>query len=201
VGQLLAEALNVPFIDADDLHPKANVDKMSNGEPLNDDDRKPWLDIVRAAAVKACRAEGSGHETGVVVGCSALKLSYRNLLRGIVESEVEEGEDNTPPHGGHLRTFFGFIDGPKEVLFERMHARKNHFMKAKMLESQLATLEDPRGEEGVFEIRLVDAMDDQVRTALEALAEHDVRPARSAHPAREEVGQGVPVTLGSDKKV
>ncbi|EJD34902.1 carbohydrate kinase, partial [Auricularia subglabra TFB-10046 SS5] len=197
VGKGLADALHVPFIDADDLHPKSNVDKMAQGEPLTDADRMPWLHIVRDAAVRTCRVENAaGHETGVVVACSALRRSYRDLLRGIPEGEVRQsGEKET------LRTFFCLVDGPREVLFERMSARKNHFMKAKMLDSQIATLEDPRSEEGVFVVKLEDSVEDQVKSAVEALAKHGVRPAESDLPTREAVGEGVPVVVDSDESI
>ncbi|KZV91516.1 hypothetical protein EXIGLDRAFT_719304 [Exidia glandulosa HHB12029] len=167
---------------------------MSNGEPLTDDDRKPWLQIVRTAAVKTCGVEGAaGHETGVVIACSALRRSYRDLLRGITEGEVHHSKENQVLH-----TYFVFIDGPREVLLERMHLRKNHFMKSRMLDSQLATLEDPRGEDGVFVVNLTDSPEEQVRTALQALAQSGVKPAESEHPAREEVGHGVPVVIDSE---
>lgn len=197
VGKSLAAALHIPFIDADDLHPKANVDKMSNGEPLTDADRTPWLQIVREAAVKTCRVEGAaGHETGVVIACSALRRVYRDLLRGITEGEVHHS--NEPER---LQTYFVFIDGPRDVLFERMTQRKNHFMKDRMLDSQLATLESPRGEDGVLVVNLSDSKDEQVRSALDSLAKLGVQPAGSEHPTREEVGHGVPVVIDADESV
>lgn len=199
IGKGLADALHVPFIDADDLHPKANVDKMAQGEPLTDADRLPWLRIVRDAAVRTCRVEhAAGHETGVVIACSALRRSYRDLLRGISEGEVGHADAGD---GETLRTFFCLVDGPRELLFERMSARKNHFMKAKMLDSQIATLENPRGENGVFVVRLEDSPEDQVRSAVEELAKHGVRPAETEHPTREAVGEGVPVVIDSDNSI
>lgn len=82
LGNALAEALSLPFIDADDLHSEANKDKMSRGEPLTDADREPWLVRVRRAAVEAVEGNTRGGMPGVVVACSALKASYRAVLRG-----------------------------------------------------------------------------------------------------------------------
>jgi gluconokinase len=82
LGTALAEALSLPFIDADDLHSEANKDKMSRGEPLTDADRGRWLVRVRRAAVEAVEGKTSGGMPGVVVACSALKASYRAVLRG-----------------------------------------------------------------------------------------------------------------------
>ncbi|KAH7101543.1 hypothetical protein BKA62DRAFT_703294 [Auriculariales sp. MPI-PUGE-AT-0066] len=166
---------------------------MASGEPLNDEDRFPWLNIVRNAAVKTCSVEdAASHETGVVIACSALKRSYRGLLRGITGDEVHVNSHSKLP------TYFGFIQGPKEVLFERMSARKNHFMKAKMLDSQIATLEDPSGEDGVFIINLVDNPEQQTQRALETLAKWGVQPARASHPERDQVGHGVPVDIDTE---
>jgi gluconokinase len=78
LGAALAKALSLPFIDADDLHSEANKAKMTRGEPLTDADRAPWLVCVRRAAVEAVECNGRG----VVVACSALKASYRQVLRG-----------------------------------------------------------------------------------------------------------------------
>jgi gluconokinase len=82
LGRALAEALSWPFIDADDLHPQANIDKMSKGEPLTDAARVPWLVNVRKAAVEAVENKVHGEMSGVLVACSALKASYREVLRG-----------------------------------------------------------------------------------------------------------------------
>ena len=82
LGTALAEALSLPFIDADDLHSEANKDKMSRGEPLTDADRGPWLVRVRRTALAAVQANTRGSMSGVIVACSALKASYRKVLRG-----------------------------------------------------------------------------------------------------------------------
>ena len=116
VGEQLADALGVPFVDGDDLHPAANIAKMAAGHPLDDHDRLPWLATV-----------GSTHASsgdGVVVACSALRLAYRDLIRGLA------------PY-----TFFVYLEGSREVLFARLRARRGHFMPAALLDSQLHVLE------------------------------------------------------------
>ncbi|KAI0254484.1 P-loop containing nucleoside triphosphate hydrolase protein [Lactifluus subvellereus] len=97
LGAALAKALSSPFIDADDLHPQANKDKMSQGEPLTDADRAPWLMSVRRTAVKAAEeGKARGAWAGAVVACSALKVSYREVLRG----ERAELDLRDHPEGG-----------------------------------------------------------------------------------------------------
>ncbi|MBM7831594.1 gluconokinase [Agromyces cerinus] len=116
VGRLLAERLGVPFRDADDLHPVANVAKMASGVALDDTDRGPWLDLVGA--------ELEASTTGVVVACSALKRTYRDRLRDAAPSTV-----------------FVHLHGSRELLAARAAARTDHFMPASLLDSQLAALE------------------------------------------------------------
>jgi gluconokinase len=116
VGAALAGRLRVPFADADDLHPSANVDKMARGEALDDDDRSPWLELVGAWLVE--------HESGGVVACSALKRRYRDQLRGHLP-EVE----------------FLLLHGSREVIERRQAARTGHFMPSSLMASQLQTLE------------------------------------------------------------
>jgi gluconokinase len=128
VGEKLAEALNLPFLEGDSLHPKSNVDKMASGIPLQDEDRWPWLDKIGERMAVA--------EQGLIVSCSSLKKSYRDCLRAAV--------------GGQLA--FVFLDGSFEVLHEHMGHRTGHFMPVTMLESQLATLESPVGEPLVFRV-------------------------------------------------
>jgi carbohydrate kinase (thermoresistant glucokinase family) len=122
VGALLADALQVPFTDADDLHPRSNVEKMAVGAPLTDDDRWPWLRLVGRALAEASA-------TGLVVACSALKRSYREAI-------LAEAADTT----------FVLLSGSRDLLASRIGARKDHFMPASLLDSQLATLE-PLGQD------------------------------------------------------
>jgi carbohydrate kinase (thermoresistant glucokinase family) len=116
VGWMLARLLDVPFIDADGLHPAANVDKMSAGTPLTDADRAPWLRIVGAEIARS--------PAGAVVACSALRRTYRDALR-----------DGAPG------TVFVHLDGSREQLAARLAVRLDHFMPASLLDTQLATLE------------------------------------------------------------
>jgi carbohydrate kinase (thermoresistant glucokinase family) len=125
VGRALAAGLGVAFVDADDLHPPANVRKMSAGEPLSDADRGPWLDAVAQQMARAA-AEGRG----LVVACSALKRAYRDRLRRA-----------TPA----LRLVW--LTGPTSLIRDRLAARTSHFMPVALLESQLATLEPPTTDE------------------------------------------------------
>lgn len=117
IGKLLAKKLNIPFKDADDYHPKANVDKMKAGHALNDADREPWLKIL------AEKLTEWKTEDGAVLACSALKESYRNTLSS--KSDVK----------------WVFLDGTFEVLESRLTGRKNHFFKPVLLHSQIKALE------------------------------------------------------------
>lgn len=119
LGKALAAYLNLPFYDADEFHPVENIDKMSKGVPLNDLDRAPWLNSLAELLI-----ESNAHG-GSVLGCSALKEAYRKVLQ--VNSEVK---------WIHLK-------GDRDLIWERMLARKNHYMKASMLDSQFATWEEP----------------------------------------------------------
>jgi carbohydrate kinase (thermoresistant glucokinase family) len=143
VGERLAHRLGLPFIDADDLHPAANVEKMSAGIPLTDDDRWPWLDTVGARLHEA--------EDGLVVACSALKRSYRSAIRRAAPDTV-----------------FVHIDAPPQLLENRMDARIGHFMPPDLLKSQLATLEPLAADEAGGTISADQEVDDEV-AAAEAL--------------------------------
>jgi gluconokinase len=116
VGIALAAALGVPFRDADDLHPAANVAKMAAGIALTDDDRMPWLALVGAELAAASE--------GLVIACSALKRGYREAILAAAPSAR-----------------FVFLDGSRGLLESRMQHRHGHFMPASLLDSQLATLE------------------------------------------------------------
>ncbi|KAJ7346946.1 P-loop containing nucleoside triphosphate hydrolase protein [Mycena albidolilacea] len=178
LGAALAAALHMPYIDGDDLHPRANVDKMAAGCPLTDADREPWLRVIRKTAERVAREQAearaqngtvngavNGKATGtpgVVIACSALKRAYRDMLRGVGDAS------NTTAATG-LPTYFVFIEGSREVLMDRMLKRSGHFMKATMLDSQLNTLENPAGEEGVVVVSVEDSTVAQVDKAVEAL--------------------------------
>ena len=147
---------------------------MENGIPLDDDDRTPWLQTIRQRGVEACRqhedaVEGDpGKQRGLVVGCSALKRSYRDILRGEDAAFNDNHSKNDP---FQFPTRFVFISGTRDELFKRMEARKGHYMKAAMLESQLATLEtpNPNTEGGIVVVNLMDTTETQVELALEGM--------------------------------
>lgn len=128
IGTAFARALDTDFVEGDQYHPPENVRRMAAGIPLTDDDRAGWL---RSLAAKIHEAKNAG--TGLVITCSALKRSYRDILRA-------EAED--------LR--FIFLRGTPELLAERLATRKGHFMPASLLESQLATLEEPAPDESAW---------------------------------------------------
>lgn len=122
VGKGLSETLDWPFYDGDDFHPQANIDKMSQGIPLNDDDRRPWLERLHALIV-----ERLDRNESLIVASSALKAKYRQILRGDRESVK-----------------FVHLVGSFDLIFTRMQQRSGHYMKAEMLQSQFADLEPPQ---------------------------------------------------------
>ena len=124
VGRLLAQALGWRFLDADALHPAANVERMARGEPLDDADRAPWL-----AAVRATLADAVAQRAPVVVACSALRRRYRDAWR------------LTDAPAGAVR--FVELVVPTERLRARLDARRDHFAPPALLPSQLAALEPP----------------------------------------------------------
>ena len=130
VGQQLAARLGLPYAEADDFHPPANVAKMAAGHPLTDADRRPWLDAI-AAWIDARRATG----TGGVVTCSALRRAYRDrLAAGRPDVRLV-----------HLR-------GDKALIAARLADRRGHFFKAALLDTQFAALEEPTPDEGVLTV-------------------------------------------------
>ncbi len=149
VAEGLAASLGAAFIEGDSLHPAANVDKMSHGIALTDEDRWPWLDTVGRAMADVLAGNGS-----VVVSCSALRKAYRDRLRSSA--------------GGELT--FVFLKGSRELLMSRMAAREGHFMPVSLLDSQLATLEDPSGEAGVVTVDIDASIDAIVASALGGLS-------------------------------
>ncbi|WP_349897496.1 gluconokinase [Parafrigoribacterium soli] len=143
VGAMLAERLGVAYVDADDLHPKANVEKMASGHPLNDDDRWPWL-----AKVGETLQDADG--TGLVVACSALKHSYRLAIL-----------EKAP------RTRFVDLSGPRDLLQERLRGRKGHYMPPALLDSQIETLEPLGPEEPGFTVQ-IDQAPEQIVDEIQA---------------------------------
>jgi gluconokinase len=145
VGKGVAIRLDWLFLDADDFHPAANVEKMKHGIPLNDQDRFPWL---RALNDELQRQVGKGRS--LILGCSALKESYRRLL----------GE-----HVSLLR--FVLLDVDQETIQERLQHRSAHFFPKELMQSQFAALEKPR-----------DAIVVDARQSLENVVDQVVRAIR-----------------------
>lgn len=121
IGQRLSKELNIPFFDADDFHPKENVEKMKAGNPLNDIDRFPWLQTLANNIKEWNRGEGA------VLACSALKESYREILQSIDKNQLK----------------WIFLNANMSVITERLSKRENHYMNPKLLQSQFDTLEIP----------------------------------------------------------
>lgn len=119
VGEGVAEVLGWRFAEGDAYHPRANIDKMASGTPLTDDDRRPWL---RRLATWIGEQEAAGRSS--VLSCSALKRSYRDVLRS-----------------GAPRVRFVHLHGDRSILEERLSTRAGHFFPAKLLDTQLETLE------------------------------------------------------------
>jgi gluconokinase len=145
VAGLLAGHLNWQLQEGDDLHPAANVAKMSAGIPLADEDRWPWLDAI-AGWIQQKTERG---EPGIVT-CSALKHSYRDRLRG-------------------PNVIFVFLNGSRAVIEARLASRLHHFMRPGMLDSQLATLEPPTSDENVLVVNLANTPDEEAAEVLHSL--------------------------------
>ncbi|TDQ59759.1 gluconate kinase (SKI family) [Mesocricetibacter intestinalis] len=148
VGTAIAEKLGLKLIDGDDLHPRANIIKMASGQPLNDEDRAPWLERIRDAAFSLEQKS----EKGIII-CSALKKKYRDQIR--------EGND----------VKFIFLKGDFDLVLARMQKRQGHYMKADMLRSQFATLEIPQAEETDVYAVDIDAGFDEVVARCVAVIE------------------------------
>ncbi len=152
IGEQLARKLGRKFIDGDDLHPRANIQKMASGQPLNDDDRKPWLERIRDAAYSL----ENKNEHGIIV-CSALKKSYRDQIR--------EGNDNVT---------FLFLEGDMALILNRMRMRQGHFMKENMVKSQFETLERPDNEPQTLIVNIDGDISDVVERSAAELQKHQL---------------------------
>ncbi len=149
VGRLLAGQLGWLYQEGDALHPAANVAKMRAGTPLDDTDRWPWLHAI-AAVIDGWRAAA----TPGVVTCSALKRAYRDIIVG-ARADVA----------------LVYLHGSRALLLERMQHRTDHFMPASLLDSQLATLEEPAPDEHAVRVAIGPAPDALVAAILARLAE------------------------------
>jgi len=151
LGKALSTYTNWPFHDGDDYHPEANIKKMEAGTPLNDADRVPWLLKLRELIETALE----GEDGGMVLACSALKRSYREVL----------GRDDP-------RIQFIYLKGSKELIAERLSKREGHFMPEDLLQSQFDALEEPTEEEA-----LVFSIEENPRETLNAIMAHLQPPA------------------------
>ncbi|WP_104667335.1 gluconokinase [Ensifer adhaerens] len=147
VGEALAARLGWRFVEGDSFHPPENVAKMSAGIPLDDNDREPWL---RTLAAEIAKDEAAGRPS--VVGCSALKRAYRDILRT-----------------GAPRVRFVHVHGDRAVLADRLSHRSGHFFPASLLDTQLAALEPLGPDEDGVVVDVALATGEQVELALRGL--------------------------------
>jgi gluconokinase len=136
IGALLARALGVEFVEGDADHSPENVARMSAGIPLTDEDRQAWLAAI------ATRLDQARAGPGLVVSCSALKRSYRDVLRG-----------------GRADVQIVHLEGDRALLEQRLAGRRGHFMPSSLLDSQLATLEPPSPDEHAWACDIGEAPD------------------------------------------
>jgi gluconokinase len=144
VGKLVGARLDCPFRDADSFHPKANIEKMSRGEPLSDEDRWPWLNAI-AAWIAGHRAAG----TTCVVTCSALKRAYRDIVTNRQSADVR----------------LVYLKGDFDLIEARLKARTGHFMPPGLLRSQFAALEEPAVDENAIVVS-IDATPEEIATRV-----------------------------------
>jgi beta-N-acetylhexosaminidase len=175
VGAALAERLGAEFLDGDSLHPQSNIDKMASGTPLNDDDRAPWLAEIGRRFTAS--------NTALVIACSALKRSYRDLIRG-----------------GNPSVVFVHLHGTRELLNERMNSRPGHFMPASLLDSQLATLEPLQADEAGVVVDIAQPVDDivdEVRSAVSGRGAFPVDLKAAPFTLDDDAVEWVESTIGS----
>jgi len=151
VAKHIADSLQLPFVEGDEYHPKANIDKMSAGIPLTDADRWDWLTALREASIH----ELDKGSDGVVLTCSALKRKYRDVIRV------------APYFTPNVHLHFIYLDAPEEVLLQRVSARKNHYMGANMVHSQFEVLERPTPDE--VDVITIDVTQSQEAVKADAL--------------------------------
>lgn len=147
VAKALARTLGWTFEEGDDLHPAANVAKMRAGHPLDDDDRKPWLEAIgHWIDNQAVRGEPG------VITCSALKRMYRDHIRA-----------------GRPQVTLVFLEGPKGLIADRLARRHGHFMPPSLLDSQFEALQEPGPDEPVIKVDIRESPEAQVQDIEEAL--------------------------------
>jgi gluconokinase len=144
-GAVLAARLGATYLDGDDLHPPENIEKMSRGEPLSDEDRWPWLTLI---GQRLANPDGI-----LILGCSALKRRYRDHIR------AEAGAPVTFVH----------LSGTKEVITRRMAARVGHFMPTSLIDSQFAALEPPAADENAITVDIDNTLEAIVANLMRSL--------------------------------
>ncbi|KXF83360.1 gluconokinase [Enterovibrio coralii] len=143
IGQKVANNLGIPFFDGDDYHPKENVKKMRQGTPLNDEDRQGWLKTLNQLFIE---------KQSLVLACSALKQTYRNML-------AENNEDMVVV----------YLKGDFDTIWSRHKKRDDHYFTGeRMLRSQFETLEEPTRDEAIY-IDISKSVDDVVAQVVAAL--------------------------------
>ncbi len=144
VGEMLAQQLNISFYDADDFHTDLNKEKMASSIALTDHDRSPWLGLLANHMVD-WNASG-----GAVLACSALKQCYRDALTSTLPNRIQ----------------FIYLKGDEKTLAQRLSNRTMHFMSSALLQSQLQTLEEPKG---AILISIENTVDEIVATIFKAI--------------------------------
>jgi gluconokinase len=143
LGEKTAEGLGVEYFEADSFHPEANIQKMSSGIPLTDDDRWPWLHLIREKV-----GQYQSQDKSAVFSCSALKESYRQFLGQGLSEPIE----------------WVYLQGRFEVIEKRMSNRKGHYFKVDMLRSQFADLEEP---EYGLTLNIEDPLEEKIQTLVD----------------------------------
>lgn len=159
VAEAIHERLGYVYAEGDDFHPQANIDKMSAGIPLTDEDRWPWLKVINTDG----GSRGAGRNT--VVSSSALKRSYREVLA-----------QNVP-------TFFVHLTGSQELIQQRLNERKGHFMPPALLPSQFAILEPLQPDENGVEVSIEGSVEEMVERAVAAVNEYAAKVAAQSQQA------------------
>ena len=145
IGKKLASILNLPFYDADNFHPESNIKKMSDGFPLKDEDRYPWLQKLNRQIINWQA------DNGAVLACSALKSNYRDILE---------------TNADHI--YWIFLDGTYELIHQRLNKRENHYFRESLLQSQFDTLEKP--DRGIL-VQVNKSEDEIVKNILDEISE------------------------------
>ena len=158
IGQKLAIQLKAKFIDADDLHPKKNIIKMAGGQPLDDNDRFPWLERVREAV-----SDAKNNNEVCFIACSALKKKYRDQIRS-----------------GNKNTVFIYLEATQKIIISRMELRKGHFMKSDLVSSQFDALQSPIDEQNVLLISIEQYQDSIIKQAISGLSTYNINAPESA---------------------